>query len=212
VEEEQRQNAESLRKAEIGLATKLREKDQAESRLTSALDVESKIAMIDKLQPALTAYMDRLTTAKIAALQSEVTHCYNRLARKTDYIRRVEIDPRSFEVSVIDKYEHILPKADLSSGENQLFAISMLWGLARTSGRALPVVIDTPLGRLDSDHRCNLVANYFPHAGHQVILLSTDTEVDLPLFKEMSSSISHCYHLKYNEKENRTEVEEGYFW
>jgi DNA sulfur modification protein DndD len=40
----------------------------------------------------------------------------------------------------------------------------------------LPAVIDTPMARLDSAHRQNLVERYFPHASHQVIVLSTDSE------------------------------------
>ena len=39
-------------------------------------------------------------------------------------------------------------------------------------------MIDTPLGRMDHTHRRNLVERYFPQASHQVILLSTDAEVD----------------------------------
>jgi DNA sulfur modification protein DndD len=58
----------------------------------------------------------------------------------------------------------------------------------------------------------NLITNYFPEASHQVILLSTDTEVDQKLFIELEPSISHCYHLKYNKESKCTEVEEEYFW
>ena len=67
----------------------------------------------------------------------------------------------------------------------------MLWALGRTSGRPLPVIIDTPLARLDSDHRRLLVENYFPQASHQVILLSTDTEVD-QLYFDLLNPPSHA--------------------
>jgi DNA sulfur modification protein DndD len=106
----------------------------------------------------------------------------------------------------------LLPKAELSSGEKQIYAIAMLWGLARTSGRPLPVIIDTPLGRLDSEHRANLCQNYFPNASHQVILLSTDTEVDRPLFDNLRDHISHAYSLNYDPADACTRVTEGYFW
>jgi DNA sulfur modification protein DndD len=196
----------------LEIAAKEREKRHAEDALFKASDVTEKTLLIEKLGPAIDSYMSRLTRAKVAMLQSEVTECFNRLARKSDFVRRVEIDPDTFAVTVIDKRGQSIPKEDLSSGEKQIFAIAVLWGLARTSGRSLPVVIDTPLGRLDSDHRRNLIDNYFPRAGHQVILLSTDTEVDLPLFESLQASISHCYHLKYDEKEDRTIVEDRYFW
>jgi DNA sulfur modification protein DndD len=53
-----------------------------------------------------------------------------------------------------------------------------LRGLAKASGRPLPTIIDTPLGRLDSTRRRHLLERYFPVASHQVILLSTDEEID----------------------------------
>ncbi|MBM3740842.1 MAG: DNA sulfur modification protein DndD, partial [Acidobacteria bacterium] len=211
-EEVKRKISEELRQVELAISAKEREREKILSRLDEAKDVAHKTATIQKLNTALSAYMHRLTQAKIAQLQSEVTECYNRLARKSDFVRRVDIDPETFAVAVIDKFGRSVPKEDLSSGEKQIFAISMLWGLARTSGRPLPVVIDTPLGRLDSDHRKNLIRNYFPHAGHQVLLLSTDTEVDVDLFKELSPAVSHCYHLKYDQEEARTTADNEYFW
>jgi DNA sulfur modification protein DndD len=127
-------------------------------------------------------------------------------------VRRIEIDPISFQVSLFDRHDRAIPKKQLSAGEKQIYAISMLWALAQVSGRPLPMVIDTPLGRLDSEHRAHLVARYFPHASHQVIILSTDTEIDQAYFQDLSSSMSHAYHLRYDAHDARTIIEEGYFW
>ncbi|MNJ71956.1 hypothetical protein D3C77_685560 [compost metagenome] len=74
------------------------------------------------------------------------------------------------------------------------------------------MVIDTPLGRLDSIHRKKLVENYFPKTSHQVIVLSTDTEIDREFYEGLQSSISHAYHLVYNHADRSTQVEAGYFW
>lgn len=101
---------------------------------------------------------------------------------------------------------------DLSAGEKQIYAISMLWALGQISGRPLSVVIDTPLGRLDSDHRSHIVENYFPKASHQVVLLSTDTEIDRSYFKFLGPHISHAYQLEYDTSEGTTKLSEGYFW
>ena len=105
-----------------------------------------------------------------------------------------------------------LPKKELSAGEKQIFAISLLWGLARTSKRQLPVIIDTPLGRLDSEHRLNLINNYFPNASQQVIILSTDTEVDKKLYQKLNKHISHCYHLVYDKERCATIPKQEYYW
>jgi DNA sulfur modification protein DndD len=73
------------------------------------------------------------------------------------------------------------------------------------------MIIDTPLARLDSEHRLNLVERYFPTASHQVVLLSTDTEVDHSLAESLGESISHTYRLDFDQAEQRTIVSEGYF-
>ena len=88
----------------------------------------------------------------------------------------------------------------------------MLDAPARTSGRRLPVVIDTPLGRLDSQHRSNLVTSYFPRASHQVILLSTDVEVDQSFYRELSPHVSHAFEIRYDSAEQASHLLEGYFW
>ena len=73
------------------------------------------------------------------------------------------------------------------------------------------MIIDTPLGRLDSVHRGKLVDNYFPRAAHQVIVLSTDTEVDAKYFESLQPHLSHAIHLTHH-ADGWTEAETGYFW
>jgi DNA sulfur modification protein DndD len=99
----------------------------------------------------------------------------------------------------------------LSAGEKQVYAIAMLWALARTSGRALPMIIDTPLARLDSEHRAAIVERYLPAASHQVIVLSTDTEVDRTLLEKLMPAVSHTFRLEYDSKLGSTAAVPGYF-
>ena len=93
-------------------------------------------------------------------------------------------------------------------GEKQLFAISTIWALREVSGVPMPVIIDTPLGRLDGDHRSNMVQKYLPRASHQVMLLATDTEVDEELLDELNPALSHAYRLNYDDSVSQTIVEE----
>jgi len=185
---------------------------KAEKEISDKAKGNLKAEYVNKLRPAIEEYESKITKMKIASLEIAVADCFKRIIRKPKFADRVTVDPETFETNLYDKHNQIIPRSDLSSGEKQIFAISMLWGLAKTSGRPLPVVIDTPLGRLDSEHRKNLINNYFPEAAHQVVMLSTDTEVDQELYQDLEPHLSHCYHLVYDADTGRTQAENNYFW
>ncbi|MCL1475430.1 DNA sulfur modification protein DndD [Argonema antarcticum] len=167
-----------------------------------------------KVQKTLQVFREKLTLKKLNKLEIQVTECFRYLLHKSNLVHRVVIDANNYSLSLYDPEGKSVPKHRLSAGEKQLLAIALLWGLARVSGRQLPVAIDTPLGRLDSSHRTNLVERYFPSASHQVILLSTDTEIgkiEVEKLREQDA-IAREYLLKYDIEQRQTIVEEGYFW
>ncbi len=167
-----------------------------------------------KVQETLKLFRKRLTLKKLNKLEVEVTECFRYLLHKSDLVHRVAIDTHNFSLSLYDLQSLPVAKHRLSAGEKQLLAIAFLWGLARVSGYRLPVAIDTPLGRLDSSHRSNLVERYFPSASHQVILLSTDTEIGEKEVQTLrqNEAIAREYLLKYDSSTRQTNIEPGYFW
>ncbi|MDF5723456.1 MAG: DNA sulfur modification protein DndD, partial [Rhizonema sp. PD37] len=167
-----------------------------------------------KVQETLKLFRKRLTLKKLNKLEVEVTECFRYLLHKSDLVHRVAIDTHNFSLSLYDLQSLRVAKHRLSAGEKQLLAIAFLWGLARVSGYRLPVAIDTPLGRLDSSHRSNLVERYFPSASHQVILLSTDTEIGEKEVQTLrqNEAIAREYLLKYDSSNRQTNIEPGYFW
>lgn len=168
-----------------------------------------------KVQETLKLFREKLTLRKLNKLEIEVTECFRYLLHKSDLVHRVAINTNTFTLSLYDFNGQPVPKHRLSAGEKQLLAIAFLWGLARVSGRRLPVAIDTPLGRLDSSHRGNLVERYFPSASHQVILLSTDTEIGKNEVETLrnNQAIAREYLLKYDSSTRQTTVlENKYFW
>ncbi len=173
--------------------------------------IEDRIAIVKKIDNVLNIYDERLKKAKIEQLNQSFSESFNQLMSKK-LIKNIEINPNTFDVTLFNNQAMPISAEYFSSGERQLYAIAMLWSLAKTSGRPLPVIIDTPLGRLDSSHRSNLINSYFPKASHQVILLSTDTEVDKDLYQELKPYLSHCYQLRYDNKSKSTKPIEGYFW
>jgi DNA sulfur modification protein DndD len=167
-----------------------------------------------KVQETLKTFREKLTLRKLNKLEEEVKNCFLYLLHKSDLVHRITIDTKTFSLSLYDLNGKPVPKHRLSAGEKQLLAIAFLWGLAKVSGHRLPVAIDTPLGRLDSSHRSNLVERYFPSASHQVILLSTDTEIgkkEVETLRE-NEAIAREYLLKYDSSTRQTTIQPGYFW
>lgn len=159
--------------------------------------------------------IDRYTTAlqerKTDLLAQTVTDCYKRLANKTNLIDRVEINSDTLEISYYDSNDREVEKTSLSAGEKQLVVVSILWALAVCSQKKLPVIIDTPLSRLDSLHRESLITTYFPQAGEQTIILSTDSEIGRAEYELMKNNIGDEFTLYYDEDEKSTKIKKGYF-
>jgi DNA sulfur modification protein DndD len=158
-------------------------------------------------------YADALTLARVRKLEVKFSDAYHRLARKEDLQLSARINPSTFDVELVDDQGIAINRKTLSAGEKQIYAIAILEALAKTSGRQLPVIIDTPLGRLDSHHRDKLIDNYFPTASHQVILLSTDTEVNEHyFFKKLKTHTSHTYQICFDGASKSASLKSGYFW
>ena len=147
----------------------------------------------------------------ISKIEGLVLEAFRSLLRKKHLIHSLSINPASFEVVLWQQPGIPLPFDRLSAGERQLLATALLWGLARAAGRPIPTIIDTPLGRLDSLHRGRLVESYFPHASHQVILLSTDEEISGEYHTTLQPFIGRQYTLTHDDTIGTTSIIPGYY-
>ncbi|MCF6257084.1 MAG: DNA sulfur modification protein DndD [Gammaproteobacteria bacterium] len=189
-----------------------RQLDKLTSAITSDEEQVRTLQYATGAKALLKGFSTELAKRKVKDLETEFVNSFYRLSRKEDINLTASIDPKTFTVSLLSEDGREVNKDELSAGEKQIYAISILEALARTSGRRLPIIIDTPLGRLDSVHRSKLINNYFPYASHQMIILSTDTEVDEAFYHELSPSISHAFKLDYEPTESCTRATEAYFW
>ena len=82
---------------------------------------------------------------------------------------------QNYGLSILDQEGRILKQR--SAGAEQIVALSLIDGLNRTARKAGPIVMDTPLGRLDPKHRSN-VLKYLPKMADQVVLLVHEGEID----------------------------------
>ena len=164
-----------------------------------------------KVRNTLDIFRDKILENNLVKIESLVMKSFNRLLRKNSLVGRIEIERVTCEVKLFDNSnKQVLPER-LSAGERQLLATALLWGISQAAGKPLPTIIDTPLGRLDTSHRTNLVRNYFPRASHQVMLLSTNEEIVGKYYDDLKPYISHACILDHNESNGGTSVQPGYF-
>jgi DNA sulfur modification protein DndD len=175
-------------------------------------ELQRVIAYADKARATLERFGGALLRKHISSLEVAVLRSFQALMRKSGLVKDLRIDTDKFTLALTNRDGEPVDPGRLSAGERQLLAISLLWGLAKVAGNRLPTVIDTPLGRLDSRHREHLVDRYFPHAGRQVLLLSTDEEIDEHLLNRLKPSIAHSYVLVHDDTTFTTRVAPNYWW
>ena len=163
-----------------------------------------------KSRETLKAYKLKLTEKHIEGINNKVTECFKKIHRKKKDNIKFKIDAQDFSISMfVDNKECEI--SVMSSGERQLLAISILWSLSILANKDMPILIDTPLARLDSKHRKNLLKEYFPKSSHQILIFSTDEEIDAKYYPLISSAISHNYLIEHDQITQTSKLSKGYF-
>lgn len=201
--------AQSFKQIELESAKRL---EKLYSGLKNNHSADKAVLRVEQSQSALAEFKEELVKLRVSQLEQLFIDAYRKLARKEDLKFSAQINVNTFDVNLVDSAGVTINRKSLSAGEKQIFAFAILEALGKLSGRVLPVVVDTPLGRLDSIHRGKLVRNYFPEASEQVILLSTDTEVDEDFYQALAPKISHAFEIEFNQQTRNSKVKEGYFW
>jgi len=204
------------------------EKRSAEFSKAELSNIMTKMILerVDRASEALSLFGKRARSEYISKLEQAVLDSLTRLFRKDGFVERVSIDPDTCvltlfepmrriegEDGVVDEVTgggHALDVDRLSAGERQLVAIAIVWGLVSCSAKLLPAIIDTPLGRLDGEHRKHLVQNYFPSASSQVILLSTDEEINTGYYQMLKGWVSREYELAFDKDRGSSFFINGY--
>lgn len=158
----------------------------------------------------LEEYESRIKAKKMAGMERCVLESIRHLMHKEDFVTRVSVDAADYGIGLYGKGGVAMPLDSPSRGEMQMIATAILWSMVKVSEKPLPFVIDTPLARLDAGHRANLLERFYPSASHQVIILSTDTEIRAAEYGMLEPHVSRSYTISYDSAAQRTEIRDGY--
>ncbi|MCP1446911.1 DNA sulfur modification protein DndD [Priestia megaterium] len=148
---------------------------------------------------------------KLQQVQIEATTMLKRILRKHNYISSIVIDHKTYDVSLLDSQKDYVEKSTLSAGEKEILLISIIWAIFKCSGRKVPFIFDTLLGRLDKTHKAAVLKEFIPNCGRQAIILSTDTEIDENNYKILEDSVTKEYMLEFNVERKETQILNQYF-
>lgn len=221
-----RQKSDDQARAEERLAFVLRQLEEQESTLAhltakvdaarqrmskdfqgEALDMKA-LAAAQRTRSVLAVFKEKLLASKARWLSEKITEEFRALMRKQMLIKQVHVDPDSYEVTIVGGHGKTLPMERLSAGERQLLAIAVLSALIRERRGQFPVVVDTPLARLDRTHREALIKRFFAKVSHQVMVLSTDEEVEGSVYDEMLRYTSKAFLIEFSDEQRASSFEE----
>lgn len=179
--------------------------EEEKSLVLTARD-NTALKVIDEVVSDIDLRIEVQLTNRVHELEEDINQMYNSLKNKKDMVKHIYIMPDySLRLSGFD--DSTVPVEFISEGEKGVLMYSVMYGLLNISESKLPLIIDSPLGRMDSDHVNNLITKLYPVFGNQVIILSHDREITSSSLHLLDSVLAKTYLLK----NTYPKINPGYF-
>jgi DNA sulfur modification protein DndD len=172
------------------------EYEREKKRLDAASPTKRLIEGSEKVRAVIDELMPQLFPMKVKALGKAMSEVFQGLAHKSQ-VAKIEVreDGTARLLSATGREIAF----DQSAGENQIFATALIAGLAKVANVRAPLVVDTPLARLDGKHRTNIFNFWTSDRSRQVILLSQDKEIDAELLRDHAQHVCQTYLLEHQD-------------
>ena len=138
-------------------------------------------------------------------IEQKTKEIFKQLAWKESHFQDVRLDT-DFNLEVIDRYGKPM-RPELSAGERQVLSLSFITAMSRVSDEEAPLVMDTPFGRLSSQHR-DTITKHLPQLAAQLVLFVTDEELRDEARENLENRIGAEYRLEFNANTSCTEIVE----
>jgi DNA sulfur modification protein DndD len=183
---------------------------QQESAIWLDRERQKRVDLATTLQRIFRSYKQYLKLRRRKDIEEAINQRFAELMTSHHQITHIKVG-ESFDLHYLNASNEPVGMASMASGMKQLIATALLWALKDVSGRSVPVVIDTPLARIDRQHQINLLARYYPNAGDQVIILPTDSELDYEKYQILKPHVYCEYRLANASGENTNPLSEPLF-
>jgi DNA sulfur modification protein DndD len=181
-------------------------KNQLHSKIVRARKARNIFSIVQRVQSLSSEFRNIQLVKKLKEVETAVACMLRDLFRKEYFVSHVAIDPGTFQLRLFDDSNREINKERLSAGEKHILLLATVWAMIRCSKRRMPFVFDTLLGRLDQRHKQSIINNLIPRCGEQVIVLSTDSEIDAEHFAMIQPRVAKAYTIDYDVKQSCVQV------
>lgn len=157
--------------------------------------LNKQIGLINKSKDALNSYLEKIIAIKKRRIEKEASEVFKELTNKKGVFVGVKIND-DYTIRIVDKDGGIVDTDKISAGEKQILALSFIAGLRKSTDKQAPVVMDTPFGRLDHEHKTN-VMKFLHRLANQIILLATDEDVNEDNIDIIAPYIGKKYEIQF---------------
>lgn len=163
-----------------------------------------KIDKAKEYQEFFNLYKDALKKKRREELERYINQYFKLLMSSNTLIHHIHLS-EDFAIQYQDKKGAVIGMGNLSAGMKQLAATALIWALKTCSKKPMPIIVDTPMARIDRGNQENLLKNYYPKVSEQVIILPTDSEMDEAKYKLLTPHIYQEYVLE-NKSGEQTQI------
>ena len=181
---------------QLGLEKKEIEREIAK---TSIQDHQNSLAKIkiESLEATIKVakqMKEKIKEDKREMLEESINIKFNLLKKEGYEADKIVLD-NDFNINVFDKNQRAMDILSSSSGQKQVIATALIWGISEYISEEIPMIIDTPLGRLDERNQSLILNQFYPNASSQVLILPTPSELRHEGFKNLRDEISQIFTL-----------------
>lgn len=174
------------------------------TEIWKAIKTENISNVLNNINTVIAQYIDLVTQRKMINIEKYTKEMFEELIRKKGFIVDVKISKGGIFLTTAD--ENRLLVSNLSSGEKQLFVLSILYAVLKVSERSTPLIFDTLLGRLDKNHQQEVMSKFISSCPDQVIVLATDSELENINKETLKELVNTQYSIDLSKENNRIEM------
>ncbi len=165
-----------LSAAEQELASAKKEYDELKKTLSTAKKSSNAYIEITRYRDSLEEFIEKKTSTICEKLNRGIQSELAGIGYRNGSIKRVEINPKDFSISLFEFGGKLIPFSVFSAGEKQILLGLIIKESLKLSGIDGFFLFDTPVGRLDMSNRAIFTNEVIFKVANQVMVFATDSD------------------------------------